>query len=76
MSEYPEIILAIEGLPLLTPEDVPSLDDHCAICLISFRSIFEKEAEGEEGVVFEGEGDVRRGVTKVDGCGHLFCLEE
>lgn len=76
MSEYPEITLAIEGLPLLTPEDVPSLDDHCAICLISFRSIFEKEAAGEEGAGDEGEEDEKRGVTKVDGCGHLFCLEE
>lgn len=76
MSEYPEILLAIEGLPLLTPEDVPSLDDHCAICLISFRSIFEKEAKGEESAGDDGEGNGRRGVTKVDGCGHLFCMEE
>lgn len=76
MSTEPDITLVIEGLPLLTPEDVPSLDDHCAICLISFRSIFEKEAAGEEDAGDEGEEGGRRGVTKVDGCGHLFCLEE
>lgn len=78
MSLDPEIALAIEGLPLLAPEDVPSLDDHCAICLISFRSIFEKEAEEKEEDEADGEGErVRRGgVTKVEGCGHVFCLEE
>lgn len=73
----PEIALAIEALPVLAPEDVPSLDDHCAICLISFRGIFEKEA-GEEDATREGEGEGggRIGVTKVEGCGHMFCLEE
>lgn len=82
MSIDPTISLAIEGLPLLASEDldVQSLDDHCPICLISFRSIFEKE-EGGDGDVEGGEGEgkggeERKGVTKVEGCGHVFCLEE
>lgn len=71
------IELAIQSLPLLTKEDLTDLDDHCAICLLSFRSILEKaEGQVDGSGMSEGEDGERVGLTKVENCGHLFCLEE
>ncbi|TFY80154.1 hypothetical protein EWM64_g3859 [Hericium alpestre] len=63
------VVAAISGLPRLTLEQISNLEDSCPICLISFRAIFE-DAEG--GMV----GEASKGVTKVDGCGHIFCIED
>ncbi|TFY72996.1 hypothetical protein EVG20_g41 [Dentipellis fragilis] len=61
------ITAAISNLPVLTPEEVSNLDEFCPICLMTFRSAFEAEATA---------GPSTKGVTKVEGCGHMFCTED
>ena len=60
---------AIEKLPTLAVQDVP-LEDSCPICLMSFSSIFSGENIGPE-----APGELS-GVTKLQGCGHVFCRLE
>ncbi|THH19770.1 hypothetical protein EW146_g1443 [Bondarzewia mesenterica] len=62
----PLITLALSDLPTLAVDEVPNLDDYCAICLMTYRAIFEKAEEGESGM----------GVTKIEGCGHAFCMQD
>lgn len=61
ISSHTIIQLAISKLPTLTTDNVP-LDDSCPICLTTFESVFSEEPHS--------------GVTKLDGCGHLFCKKE
>jgi len=67
MTTQDSIQIAIDSLPTL-PEDSVPLDDTCPICLMSFASIFCETAVGTD-MVFGG-------VTKLVGCGHLFCRKD
>jgi len=62
MDIHDTIQFTINNLPKLTELAVP-LDDSCPICLMSFASIFCEKGQDE-------------GVTKLVGCGHLFCRKE
>ena len=71
LSVQERIQLAISRLPVLAKEEIP-LDDSCPICINSFEAVLE-------GKVHEGLGeallelDELAGVTKLVGCGHIFC---
>lgn len=58
---------AILTLPTLAAKDVPP-DDTCPICLTAFSTIIDAPAE-------DSDADTA-GVTKLEGCGHLFCRVE
>lgn len=60
---------AISRLPDLSEKDVDNLDDSCPICLLSFRSLLDGTAE-------EVLGESSMGLTKVEACGHIFCMNE
>ncbi len=69
------ISLAVHKLPTLDGQHVPP-EDSCPICLVSFASILDGSVQ-EEGVVTLGERDVSLGgITKLEGCGHMFCRVE
>jgi hypothetical protein len=65
----PVVADALASLELLLPKDIPSLDDFCPICLMTFRTVLEPREDNLLGKVVSG-------VARVDGCGHLFCAEE
>lgn len=70
---------AIAALPTLSKEEIP-LDDACPICLQGFEAIYEGKAQ-EEVAVDNGlpngtDPEEHRGVTKLSGCGHVFCRFE
>jgi len=58
---------ALDDLPVLHASTVPK-DECCAICLTPFDAILAGEVPQE--------GEIGEGVTKVVGCGHLFCRKE
>lgn len=60
---------AISRLPDLDEKDIDNLDDSCPICLLSFRSLLDDTAE-------EVLGESSMGLTKVEACGHIFCMNE
>lgn len=53
----------ISELPVLDKDSIP-LDDSCPICLTSFASLIAEDQDGNVGV------------TKLNGCGHIFCMKE
>jgi hypothetical protein len=65
----PIVANALASLELLSPKDIPSLDDFCPICLMTFRTVLEPR---EDNLL----GKTVLGVARVGGCGHLFCAEE
>jgi len=69
------IRLFVLQLPTLTPKDVHP-DDSCAICLTGFSSIFAHEAELKASDDFDVDAEVESGITRLVGCGHLFCRKE
>jgi hypothetical protein len=52
-------------LPVLSHDQVP-LDDYCPICLVPFLEILGPARDGQDDP----------GVTKLEGCGHIFCRRE
>ncbi|VDC06179.1 unnamed protein product [Peniophora sp. CBMAI 1063] len=60
---------AISSLPDLDEKDVDNLDDSCPICLLSFRSLLDGTAD-------EVLGESSMGLTKVEACGHIFCMND
>lgn len=56
------------------------LEEPCPICLMPFASVFEEQetelakVKGPEGR--DREGEEMGGVTKLEGCGHIFCRRE
>ena len=67
----PMIVLALSRLPSLSQNEIPNSEDSCPICLVSFKDILESyNAPSPVG------GSRVTGVTKVEACGHVFCLEE
>jgi hypothetical protein len=65
----PVVADALASLELLSPQDIPSLDEFCPICLLSFRAVLESRKD-------DLAGKAVLGVARVGGCGHLFCAEE
>lgn len=60
---------AISRLPDLDEKDIDNIDDSCPICLLSFKSLLDGTAE-------EVLGESSMGLTKVEACGHIFCMNE
>lgn len=60
---------AVQKLPTLSAQDIP-LEDSCPICLLPFLSILSGEN------IEPGAPGELAGVTKLQGCGHVFCRLE
>ena len=69
------IRFAISQLPTLNAKEV-QLDDSCAICVSGFASILSDEAEAKQSSDFDADTEIELGITKLIGCGHLFCRKE
>ncbi|KAI0796844.1 hypothetical protein C8Q75DRAFT_214029 [Abortiporus biennis] len=79
---------AISNLPRLSREDLKeNLDDSCPICLVPFENILgsgKREGGGGGLLSFGGfferreerENVVDDGVTRLEGCGHVFCRSD
>lgn len=68
----------IQALPSLTAQDIP-LDESCPICLNKFSSILEAEVDDEAESITSSLAPKHpelAGVTKLEGCGHMFCRLE
>jgi len=65
----PVVANALASLDLLSPKDIPNLDDSCPICLMSFQTILEQRQD-------DLHGKAVTGVARVGGCGHMFCAED
>lgn len=66
MSPQERIERFLESLPVLDKDSV-GLEDSCPICLMPFTSIFAEDCSAEPEMA---------GVTKLTGCGHIFCRRE
>lgn len=76
LTTQERVALAISRLPTLTKNEIP-LDDACPICLISLSSIYEGRSQDEGTLVgLTAQPISLSGVTKLDGCGHVFCRVE
>ncbi|KAJ3546169.1 hypothetical protein NMY22_g2167 [Coprinellus aureogranulatus] len=78
------IVNAVRNLPVLRKADVDP-DEMCAICLNSFETVFQEEADyvrdhkrslGLKETSSAGEEDLLLGLTKVEHCGHTFCRRD
>jgi hypothetical protein len=65
----PIVASALASLDLLSPCDIPNLDEFCPICLLTFRVVLEPREDSLQGKTVSG-------VARIGGCGHLFCVEE
>jgi hypothetical protein len=65
---------AVDNLPHLDPSEI-SLDESCPICLLTFKSIV---GDPEERLLLNHKSSelVVSGITKIEGCGHIFCRQE
>ena len=70
LSMQERIRLAISRLPILTKAEIPP-EDSCPICLNPFDAILEGNDQAEASGA--PESDETAGVTKLVGCGHVFC---
>lgn len=75
MTTLERIAQVIHRLPALTKEEVPG-EDSCPICLMSFASIAEGSVQNEGTLEMCGHDVQLSGVTKLEGCGHVFCRVE
>jgi len=57
---------ALDNLPVLKASSIPK-NESCVICLTPFDVILARKVP---------KGDSESGVTKLVGCGHLFCRKE
>ncbi|TFK55472.1 hypothetical protein OE88DRAFT_1651796 [Heliocybe sulcata] len=77
LGPYERARAMVGKLPDLKRDTVP-LDECCPICLLNFGSFYEEQAiavtEAKEADIEEGAAG--KGVTKLVGCGHLFCRKE
>lgn len=78
LSVQARIRETIQDLPSLTLADIP-LDDSCPICLNTFSSILEaqenEDMDAPPSALAPKQSEMA-GVTKLDGCGHIFCRFE
>jgi len=74
----------LASLPILG-KDAVDLEEPCPICLMPFSSVFADEADArlksaESNVEMhekeKGNDGALGGVTKLLGCGHIFCRRE
>lgn len=76
LTAQERMTVAISELPTLKKDEIP-LDDSCPICLNSFESIYEGRTHNEGDLIgLTVEPLELRGVTKLEGCGHIFCRLE
>lgn len=75
MTTLERIAQVIHRLPTLNKEEVPE-EDSCPICLMSFSSIAEGSVQNDGDLEMCGQEVQLRGVTKLEGCGHVFCRVE
>lgn len=66
MDRHQQVDELIDNLTVLDKYAVP-LQDSCPICLIPFTDFFD---DGGDNLTPDC------GVTKLDGCGHIFCRNE
>jgi len=64
------VSLALSNLPVLAAEDIPNIEDSCPICLLNFESIISDTLEANTDSRSKGE------VTRIDACGHMFCMND
>ena len=67
MSPQDRIEAFLQSLPVLDKDSDLVLEDSCPICLMPFNSIFAEDCSAEPEIA---------GVTKLTGCGHVFCRRE
>jgi hypothetical protein len=67
MSPQDRIEIFLESLPVLNKDTDLVLEDSCPICLMPFASILAEDCSTEPEIA---------GVTKLTGCGHMFCRKE
>jgi len=67
MSPRDRIEAFLQSLPVLDKDSDLVLEDSCPICLMPFTSIFAEDCSAEPEIA---------GVTKLTGCGHMFCRRE
>ncbi|KAI0036734.1 hypothetical protein K488DRAFT_35066, partial [Vararia minispora EC-137] len=60
---------AVASLIPLRREDVSNVEDSCPICLLSFKSILEGRVSGLA-------GESSTALTKIEACGHVFCVDD
>jgi len=61
----PRISSLIDSLPTLTKDDV-DIHDYCPICFEDFKTILDDDGSESEPA----------GITKLEGCSHVFCRKE
>jgi hypothetical protein len=67
LSPQDRIEAFLQSLPVLDKDSDLVLEDSCPICLMPFSSIFTEDCSAEPEIA---------GVTKLIGCGHIFCRRE
>ena len=67
LSPQDRIEAFLQSLPVLDKDSDLVLEDSCPICLMPFSSIFAEDCSAEPEIA---------GVTKLAGCGHMFCRRE
>lgn len=68
LSPQARMEMFLLSLPALNKDSSDiALEDSCPICLIPFTSIFAEDCNAEPEMA---------GVTKLMGCGHIFCRRE
>ncbi|KAI0787161.1 hypothetical protein BC629DRAFT_1440340 [Irpex lacteus] len=77
LTRAQRVARAIDKLPKLSLEEIPSPEDSCPICLNPFTAIYAGEVQNEgtatlSGVVAPKLVDMS-GLTRLEGCGHVFC---
>ncbi|KAK7696048.1 hypothetical protein QCA50_000689 [Cerrena zonata] len=72
MTTLERIAQVIHRLPILTKEEVP-MEDSCPICLMALSSIVEGSIQNEGSLEMCGRDVQLSGITKLEGCGHVFC---
>lgn len=61
-------------LPVLSKDQIP-LEDNCPICLVPFLEILNTPQDSKPNSSSTSLED-DAGVTKLEGCGHIFCRRE
>jgi len=67
LSPQARMEIFLSSLPALNKDSDIALEDSCPICLIPFTSIFAEDSSAEPEAA---------GVTKLMGCGHIFCRRD
>lgn len=84
LSPHDRIKTLLASLPVLG-KDAVDLEEPCPICLMPFSSVLADEADaGLNSAESNNEADEKEkdkeealdGVTKLVGCGHIFCRRE